>query len=51
MQGNEMGTDKRRWPRRAGLLLGGLVAVVLVGYLALIVIFRAVTPFAWLASS
>lgn len=44
-----MGTDKRRWPRRAGLLLGGLVAVVLVGYLALIVIFRAVVDPASLA--
>ncbi len=49
MRGNEMGTDKRRWPRRAGLLLGGLVAVVLVGYLALIVIFRAVVDPASLA--
>jgi hypothetical protein len=44
-----MGTDKRRWPRRAGLLLGGLVAMVLVGYLALIVIFRAVVDPASLA--
>jgi hypothetical protein len=44
-----MDTDKRRWPRRAGLLLGGLVAVVLVGYLALIVIFRAVVDPASLA--
>ena len=44
-----MGTDKRSWPRRAGLLLGGLVAILLVGYLALIVIFRAVVDPASLA--
>ncbi len=37
-----MGTDKRSWPRRLGLLMAGLVAVVLVSYLALIVILRAV---------
>jgi hypothetical protein len=44
-----MGTDTRRWPRRLGLLMGGLVAVVLVGYLALIVIFRAIVDPASLA--
>jgi hypothetical protein len=44
-----MGTDKSRWPRRLGLLMGGLVAIVLVGYLALIVIFRAVVDPASLA--
>ena len=49
MQGSEMGTDRRRWPRRLGLLMGGLVALVLVGYLALIVIFRAIVDPASLA--
>lgn len=44
-----MGTDRRRWPRRLGLLMGGLVALVLVGYLALIVIFRAIVDPASLA--
>lgn len=44
-----MGTDRRRWPRRLGLLTAGVVAVVLLGYLALIVVFRAVVDPASLA--
>jgi AsmA protein len=44
-----MGTDRRRWSRRLGLLTAGVVAVVLLGYLALIVVFRAVVDPASLA--
>ena len=44
-----MSTDKRRWPRRLGLLTAGLVAVALVAYLALIVIFRTIVDPASLA--
>ena len=44
-----MGNDRRRWPRRLGLLTAGLVAVVLLGYLALIVVFRALVDPASLA--
>lgn len=36
-----MATERRRWPRRLVLVATGLIAVVLVGYLALIVLFRA----------
>ena len=49
MQGIEMGTDSRRWPRRVGLLLAAAVAVALVAYLALIVVFRSVLDPASLA--
>jgi len=44
-----MGTDRRRWQRRLGLLTAGLIAVVLLGYLALIVVFRALVDPASLA--
>lgn len=44
-----MVTNKKRWPRRLGLTMAGLVAVALVCYLALIVIFRAVVDPASLA--
>ena len=44
-----MGTDRRRWSRRLGILTAGVVAVGLLGYLALIVVFRAVVDPASLA--
>lgn len=37
-----METDRRRWPRKVGLWLAAGLAVALVAYLALIVIFRSV---------
>ena len=44
-----MDTDRRRWPRRLGLVTAGVVAVVLLGYLALIIVFRAIVDPASLA--
>lgn len=44
-----MGAENRRWPRRLGLIAGGVVAAVLVAFLALIVILRAIVDPASLA--
>jgi hypothetical protein len=44
-----MGTEKSRWPRRLVLVAAGLVAVVLVAFLGLIVVLRAVVDPASLA--
>lgn len=44
-----MATEKRRWPRTAILLLTGTIAILLVAYLALVVVLRAVVDPASLA--
>lgn len=44
-----MATEKRRWPRMVILLLTGTIAILLVAYLALVVVLRAVVDPASLA--